>query len=650
MLGLGGGAVVAGLGVGIVLTYRASGVVNFGHAAVATFLAFAFHEFRATGDLVLPLFAVPHRVQLLPRPTVATALVVLVLYSAAIGWLLHRLVFRPLRRATPLGRVVASVGLFLYFWAVVGLDWPTTPDVRPVLGTANVTLLGRLVGVDRLVLAGLAVVLGGALWLLAHRTRFGLATTAAAENPRGAVLRGIDPDRLAAWSWVLATVLGALVMVLGVRVVPLDPLNNSLLVVPALAAALLGDFRSYPVVVGSALVIGMAQSELLNLRSDLRWLPDVGLQQGLPFLVIVVVMMFRGQGLPGRGEGATGRLPAAPAPRHVALTTAVLSVAAVALLLGGSSDWRAAVITSTVFAVLALSVVVLTGFVGQISFATYAFAGFAAFALVKVSDAGLPFPVGPVVAVALAGALGLLVGLPAVRVRGLSLAIVTLGAAVAISELLFRWSWFAGSATGATVDSPALGGLDLGIRARGDAYPRAAFGLLCVAVLLVCGLAVANLRRGPTGLRWLAVRSNERAAAACGVDVGAAKVSAFALSAALAGAGGVLLAYQRLTLSADTFGVFSSLSLLALVYLAGIGVMSGSLVAGVLAPVGILTVLTGQDVGQPSPYQFAVSGLLLVVAAVVYPDGISGAVRSAWSFVARRSTSGASSRSHQLAS
>ena len=118
----------------------------------------------------------------------------------------------------------------------------------------------------------------------------------------------------------------------------------------------------------------------------------------------------------------------------------------------------------------------------------------------------------------------------------------------------------------------------------------------------------------------------------------------------LAGAGGVLLAYQRLTLSADSFGVFSSLSLLALVYLAGIGVMSGSLVAGVLAPVGILAVLSGQDVGQPSPYQFAVSGLLLVVAAVVYPDGVAGAVRSAWSFVARRRTSGASSRSHQLAS
>ncbi|MFM7069981.1 MAG: ABC transporter permease subunit, partial [Actinomycetes bacterium] len=433
ILGLGGGAVVAGLGFGVVLTYRASGVVNFGHAAVATFAAFAFHEFRASGDIVLPVVAVPHRVHLLDRPTVATGLVVLVAYAAALGWLLHRLVFRPLRRATPLGRVVASVGVFLYFWAVIGVTWPTTPDTRPVLPTSNITVFGRLLGVDRLLLAALASVLAGVLWLLGHRTQFGRATTAANDNPRGAVLRGIDPDRLAALSWVLAVVLGSLVVVAGSRVIPLDPLNNSLLVVPALAAALLGNFQSYPLVLAASLGLGMVQSELLNLQTDTSWLPNIGLQQGIPFLVIVIVMVARGKGLPVRGDAGTGRLPAAPAPKHVAAVTATLSAIAVVALLTGGSDTRAAIITSTTFAMLALSVVTLTGFVGQISFATYAIAGCAAFALVKFADAGLPFPVAPILAVATAWVVGWVVGLPATRVRGLSLAVVTLAAAVAIS-------------------------------------------------------------------------------------------------------------------------------------------------------------------------------------------------------------------------
>ena len=175
-----------------------------------------------------------------------------------------------------------------------------------------------------------------------------------------------------------------------------------------------------------------------------------------------------------------------------------------------------------------------------------------------------------------------------------------------------------------------MGPIDLTIRAAGDAYPRIAFGLMCIVVLAACGLAVANLRRGSTGLSWLAVRANEQAAAAAGVNVAGAKLSSFALSALLAGLGGCLLAYQRLTLSADSFSVFNSLSLLALTYLAGIAAMSGGITAGLLAPVGVLAIAMGQDVGKPSPYQFAISGLLLVVMAVAYPDGITGFVRHGW--------------------
>jgi len=620
--------VIAALGLGVVVTYRSDGVVNLAHAAIGSFLAFAFYEFRETGDLVLPLVGLPNRIPLVPRPTVATALVVIVVYGAAIGLLLHALVFRRLQRAPSLARVVASIGLFLYAWSVIGLEWPLSPNVRPLLPRDNVVVLDRLVGVDRLALAGIVVVATVLLWLVSTRTRFGTATTAAAENRKGAVLLGINPDRLAAWNWMLATVSAGLVMVLAAQVISLDPLNNSLLIVPAVAAALLGGFRSYPLVAAAGLGIGMLQSLLLSIQADVDWLPDIGLQQGLPFLIIVVVMAVRGDSLPTRGAVREGRFPAAPEPTGVVPVTVALTAVATGILVWGASDLRAAVITSSIFALFALSVIVLTGFVGQISLASYAFAGVAAFTMVRLSDAGVPFPLAPGLAVVATCGLGVLVGIPAVKVRGLNLAIVTLGAAVAIGELLFKWEWFVGSITATEVPEPGIGPLDLGISAPGDAYPRAAFGLMCLVVVVVAGLAVANLRRSRTGLRWLAVRANEQAAAAAGIDVGWAKLTAFSVSATLAGAAGTLLAYQRSSISADSFGVFNSLSLLALTFLAGIAVMSGSVVAGVLAPVGVLAIALGQDVGKPSPYQFAISGILLVLVTVLYPDGITGLVRA----------------------
>ena len=293
--------------------------------------------------------------------------------------------------------MVASVGLFLYFWAVIGLDWTVTPAVRPILPRTNVMLFGKLVGEDRLILAAMVVVVACVLWLVSRHTRFGLATTAAAENQKGAVLAGLNPERIAAVNWMVATSLAGLAMIFSAQIVALDPLNNSLLIVPALAAALLGSFKSYPITAAAAIGIGMLQSELLNLQSDWSWLPNVGIQQGVPFLIILVTMAVRGESLPTRGHLREGRYPVAPDPGRAGIVTLVLGALAGIAMLTVGADWRSAIITSSIFALLALSVVVVTGFVGQISLAPYAFAGFAAFAMVKLSDAGLPFPVAPLV-------------------------------------------------------------------------------------------------------------------------------------------------------------------------------------------------------------------------------------------------------------
>ncbi len=629
---MGGGAVIAALALGVLLTHRASGVINFAHAAIGTYIAFAYNELRQTGDLVLPILGLPDRVRVVGCaecvPATAMALPIALGLAAILGLVIYLLIFRPLRHAPALARVVASLGLFLYLLAIVGLRFGAQGAAlrapEPILPNSLVTVAGIDIQQDRLWLAGIVVVTSLMLGAVYRFTGFGLATRAASENEKGAVLLGRSPELLAAVNWMIASVLAGGAVILFAPISRLDPALTSLLIVPALAACLLGRFESFLVTVAAGLAIGMVQSELLNLQTEITWLPDVGLQQGVPFVIILVTMIVRGESLPTRGTITTGRFPRSPRPTHLLPATVALSAIAMIGLLTLDSTWRAAITISLIFALLSLSCVVLTGYVGQISLAPMAFAGVAAFSMVKLTDAGVPFPVAPLLGAVVALGVGLLVGIPAVRLRGMNLAIATLAAAAAIEELVFKWSWFTGGLGGTDVPRPSMLGIDLGYGAAGDGNARPAFGIVCIVVLVASSALVANLRRGATGLQWLSVRANERAAASSGIDVARAKLLAFAASSFLAGLGGTLLAYQRQTLSVDSFQVFNSLALLSITYLGGIASITGAMLAGLFADGGALTVAMGSSEG--SQHQFAINGLLLIAVAVLYPEGVAGAL------------------------
>ncbi len=629
ILGLGSGAVIALLAIGVVIAHRASHVVNFAHAATGMYVAFAYYELRATGDLVLPILGLPSRVGLVARPTTATALLICLLLAAALGALMYLLIFRFLRDAPPLARVVASLGLLLYLIAIVGLRFGTGGSAALVIEGPlpdHLIIFGDLrVPADRYLLALIAVGITALLVAVNRWTRFGLATSAVAGNERGAVLMGISPNAIGVANWMLASVLSGLCIILAAPVIRLDPSTTSLLIVPAIAAALPGRLNSLPIALFSGLAIGMVQSELLNLQREWEWLPNIGLQQGVPFLVILLSLWFGGGMMPRRDELLSSGLPIVGSGRatpFVALGAAAAAIAATMLL---GSEWRTGIIVSAISTIMALSVVVVTGYVGQISLAIYAIAGMAAFAMVRFTDdLGVPFPFAPVLGVLVAVVAGQIATLPAIRVRGLNLAIATLAAAVAVEELVFKLGWFTGGLTGSEVSSPTLFGADLGIAAVGDAFPRRTFGVVVILIAALAMVAVANLRRGVVGRQWLAVRSNERAAAASGINVVQAKVIAGAVSSALAGTAGVLLAYQRQIVSVGSFLVFASLVAVALAYLAGITTPSGALIAGCLAAGGLLTVTLDQLSDGASDYQFAVSGLFLIVAAVRVPRGITG--------------------------
>ena len=638
LAGLGGGAVIASLALGLVLTWRTSRVVNFAHAAMGTYVAYAYFEFRNTGDVVLPVLGLPDRVHLLPTPTLAAALVFALILSAVLGLAVYWLVFRPLRSAHALARVVASLGLYLYFQEITRLRFPTagaTAVVRfPVLPEDTVRIFGTGVSANRLILAGLVLAVTLLLTLVFHRTRFGLATRAAAVNEKGAVLSGISPDRVGAVNWMVASVLAGFAVILIEPIAGLDPATTSLLVVPALAAALLGGLVSFGITAAAGLLIGIVQSLILGyaVRPDTTWIPEwvpvTGLQQAVPVILVLAALAWRGDPLPTRSALVEKPLPPSPTPRRVGLWSAVLGGATVAGLYTFEADLRQALIVSLVYTLLTLSTVVVTGYVGQISLAQMAFAGVAGFVAIEVADNGLPFPLAVLVSVLVATGVGLAVGVPALRVRGMSLAVATMASAVALEQLVIGSSALSGGVGGRSAPRPYLFGIDVGISAPGADNFRPAFGITVLLVLVAACAVVANLRRNPTGLRWLAVRANERAAAAAGIDVARAKLGAFGLASALAGLYGCFTAYATSTLSTTSFLVIGGLVAVAMTYLAGVSSISGAILAGLLAQAGLITTLQSSwGGGEPSDYVYVTSGLALVVVAIVAPEGLTGLAR-----------------------
>jgi ABC-type branched-subunit amino acid transport system permease subunit len=367
----------------------------------------------------------------------------------------------------------------------------------------------------------------------------------------------------------------------------------------------------------------MLQSEITKLLSVWDWLPQQGLPEALPFILIMVAMTLLSRGVGARGVVGELRNPSLGRPSRPYATTAICFVAGLIVLFVLHGSLLAAFMASLVSIVLSLSLVVLTGYVGQVSLAQMSFAGLSAFELSHLAGGvGIPFPWSPLLASLLAVPLGILIGLPALRLRGVNLAVVTLAAAFAIDALLFNDESFSGGLKGSNIPSPTIFGLDIGI-AKGDAYPRVIFGVFLLIVVCLVGLLVARLRNAPAGRMFIAVRSNERAAAAVGINVARTKLLAFGLSAFIAGLGGCLFAYQQQTISPPSFAVFTSLGLLAITYVASVGRIAGAVFAGVMmSSTGLFVSALDKQFGI-GKYQLVVAGVLLTLTAIKQPDGIA---------------------------
>ena len=633
LLGSGAGAIIAAFGLGLLITHQGSGVVNFAFGAMATWSAYVYADLRR-GAYTFPFPGLPARYHFAGGDVgFRWALLLALLTSVVMGAAVYLLVFRPLFRAPALAKVVASIGLVIVFISLIERRFADKAVLRvpPILPREPVTISeGLTVPRDGLWLAAIVILIGAGVWVASRYSRVGLVTRAAAENEKGAVLLGYSPTFLAGASFVLSSLIGAFVVILAS---PMIQLSSGIFtfgfLIPALGAALIGKFRNVWPTVITGLAIGMVQSTFTKMQ-EYSWFPQYGAREGLPFLVIIVAMVILGERLPDRGSVDTWRLPAVPPAKVTALSVVLpVTLAVVGLFVLGPL-WRGAIMTSTIAVVLALSLVILTGFGGQTSLAQMAFAGVAGFSLSKFAmHWNIPFPIAPILAALVAMVFGVLVGLPALRVRGTNLAIITLAGGVAITEFVFKNPKYIGDAStgGAKVPNPKLGNWDLGL-ILGDQASRPIFGVLLVAVALLLALGVANIRRSASGRRMLAARSNERAASAVGISVARVKLQVFAASSFVAGIGGCLIAYRFGSVSDASFGTIASLTALAVAYLGGITCVSGAVTSGITASAGVAFYGMAQITGSLGQWEALIGGVLLILTAVLNPEGIAGGIRA----------------------
>ena len=623
LLGLGTGALIAGIAISLVVMYRGSGIINLATGAVAMVAAYAFWGFK-TGEFG-PTFSTP------------VAFILTLVVSLLWGVLMELLAFRPLRTASPLAKLVASLGVLLTTQAAILIAFGPTPKRAPqILPTGVVTVFDVRVPVSNLLLAGIVIAAAIVLAAVYRWTQFGLATRAASENEVSAILAGLSPNALAMRNTVLATlVVGALGVLVG-PVTSVEPRALPLQVVPALAAALFANFTSIGIACGVGLAIGSAQNILYYL-STLSWFPTdhgvalPGVQALLVFVLIVLAVFLRGGSLPGRGELVERGLPAVPKIDKFVRPAVLVAIGVSVCLVVFPFDFRQALLNSVIATVLILSLVIITGYVGQISVVQLALSGVSGFVISHLAmDSGIGFPLAPVIGVLVATLLGLLIGISALRVRGVQLAVVTLAAAVAIEQFWFANATWGAGQRGTRVPQPELFGVQLGsaapFRGLDGKLPSPILGFVIVVLSLLVVLFVANLRHTGFGKRMLAVRSNERAAAAAGINVRNVKLTAFAISSAIAGIAGAMYAYNFGSISASRYSALTALGLIAFAYIGGITMVSGAVIAGLISTEALFPHAWEAWFGLSGTWALLIGGVFLIFNLVVYPEGVAGAM------------------------
>ena len=597
LLGLGLGALYSLASQGLMVIYRGSGVLSFAHGAIG--MVGAYIEWEVKVKHHQPWWL---------------AWIASLLACAVLGALSHLLVMRQLRRASPLARIVATLGILIMLQSAAVLRYGArVTSVNSELPRKLLRPFGLIISVDRFILVGIAAAMSLALWAFYQYTRFGLSTTAVAENQRAASSVGLSPDWVATANWALGSALAGMAAILIAPIVQLQVANMTNLVLAAMAAALVAGFRSFPIAFVAGVVIGVGQTELV------RYVHTTGASNSLPFAVIIIWMIVRGQALPLR-DFFLQRLPAVGSGRVRPVLLAVVLAITTFVILIVPLRWQDAFVGTFATAIVLLSIVVVTGYAGQLSLAQFALAGFGALIAGRLVDVrGWPVPLAMLAGIAATVPLGALFALPAVRARGINLAIVTLGLGTAIELMIFQNGRFVGGFAGTKIGKPHLFGWDFNAISHPGRY-----AIVSMVAFVLMALMVGSMRRGRSGRRLLAVRTNERAAAALGISVPGAKVYAFALSAGIAAVGGILLAFRKdVVIYGNEFTNFTSIPAVGWSFIGGIGYLFGPISGSTLAPGSLGAQISDVIFSGVSKYIQLIGGAIVVLLVLQNQDGIA---------------------------
>lgn len=601
---------------GLVLTYTTTGIFNFAHGATGMMAAFCYWQVRFAWGWPAPL---------------ALAVVLLVL-APLFGVVLERVVMRGLHGTSETVKLVVTIALLSGMIATARWIWDPN-EARPVprfFADADTIDLGPTsVTVHQVVTIVAAIVAAGALWALLHHTRTGIAMRAAVDDRSLSVLNGADPHRSARTAWALGSSLAALGGILISSNVALDAGSLSLLIVSAYAAAIFGRLRSLPMTFVGALVVGLTESYLTGYLPRNQYLP--GLRLAAPALILLLVLLV----MPNpRLKGRIRTREEFPMPSWrggLAFAAASVGVAVVLATTLADTDM---ITYAKIFpvAIIGLSFVMLVGFAGQISLCQLSLAGIGALVAAHAGSSGNPLAI--VLAAVVAGAVGAVIALPALRLSGIYLALGTAAFAIVLDRWVFTLPDFevVGLFEVKLFDQSSVAIAPLSLLGFEFDTPRSQM-VLSAVVFAVLALAVVTVRRGRLGRRLLAVKDSEAACATLGGDILGTKVTVFALSSAIAGVGGALYGMQLQSVNASTFDLVAGLPILVLAVVGGIATVGGALFAG-LAFTGMLPALVTLAPGLTN-----ISAVLPGLAGVMLgrnPDGLVPDLRRALAPVAER--------------
>jgi branched-chain amino acid transport system permease protein len=613
------GGIYAIASAGLVITYTSSGILNFAFGALAFFIA-RFYYFLHTQE---------------NWPIWAAVIVAVGIAAPALGVILYGGLFRLLRLASSLIKVVATIGLSVAIPSLATLIFGSGAiDQAPGVAPEPVHVyqfLGVPVTLDQIIVyicVVLTVVVGA---LVLRFTEVGLKVRAMVDSPAMTDLSGTNPTAVSIGVWATSTFFAGLAGVLAAPIIGLEAANYTLLIAATFAAVIAAKLRSLPVAVGVALLMGIATSLIQRyLPSNSNWTTEI--IDAVPFIVIAVVLIYNllRRGRVGEIDGWGGALDRAITPqgesrlagspssaveaasmgfvgKYSGPVALIAAAAALPLLFGGY--WVGLVAQAFAFGIIFLSWTLVTGEGGMLWLCQITFAGVGALTTAQLANhAGWPVLAAVLVGGLIALVLGAVVGFLSIRLGDLYVALVTLTFGLLIENLVFTLPSFVNQGLGLNLNRPAFASSDIG------------FSYLCLVAFIIVALFIVNFRRSTTGLALNAARWSEAGARTSGISVVQMKVIAGALAALIAGLGGGLLALAQTTFQPSEFATFAGIVWLAVLVTIGVRSNVAALMAGlsfVLLPAASQAYLPAWT-GNVLPVLFGMGA----ISAARYPDGV----------------------------